>query len=65
MPPFAALETAECKPRVGWQHDLRLSDAEIATRRGVSVRTVSNQVARALSKTGAANRVALARMSIS
>ncbi|MCA9590940.1 MAG: hypothetical protein KC657_36835 [Myxococcales bacterium] len=42
-----------------------LSDAEIATRRGVSVRTVSNQVARALSKTGAANRVALARMSIS
>jgi hypothetical protein len=31
MPPFAARDTAECKPRVGWQHDLRLSDAEIAT----------------------------------
>lgn len=30
MPPFAARETDECKPRLGWQDDIRLSDDEIA-----------------------------------
>lgn len=30
MPPWGAFETAECQPQYGWQHDLRLSDAEIA-----------------------------------
>lgn len=29
MPPFLAQETDECAPRLPWQHDLRLSDAEI------------------------------------
>lgn len=31
MPPWGATETSTCKPRFGWQHDPRLSDAEIAT----------------------------------
>jgi mono/diheme cytochrome c family protein len=31
MPPWGALETDECKPRYGWKHDNRLSDAELAT----------------------------------
>lgn len=30
MPPFGAQDTEECQPRVGWKHDLRLTDAEIA-----------------------------------
>lgn len=30
MPPFAARETDECKPRFGWQDDIRLTDDEIA-----------------------------------
>lgn len=29
MPPWGAMETAECKPRFGWKDDLRLSDADI------------------------------------
>lgn len=31
MPPFGAQDTDECQPRVGWKHDLRLTEAEIAT----------------------------------
>lgn len=31
MPPWGAVETEECKPRLPWSHDERLSDAEIAT----------------------------------
>jgi len=31
MPPWGAFETAECKPRFKWSHDLRLTDAEIET----------------------------------
>lgn len=31
MPPWGALDTAECKPRFGWKDDERLTDAEIAT----------------------------------
>ncbi len=31
MPPWGAIETDECKPRFGWKHDTRLSDAELAT----------------------------------
>jgi len=31
MPPWGALETDECKPRFGWKHDRRISDAELAT----------------------------------
>ncbi len=31
MPPWHALNTAECTPPYGWKNDLRLSDAEIAT----------------------------------
>lgn len=30
MPPWGARETDECKPKLGWQRDARLSDAEIA-----------------------------------
>jgi hypothetical protein len=30
MPPFHAQETADCKPRLGWTYDPRLSDEEIA-----------------------------------
>ncbi len=31
MPPWGARETAECQPRFGWQHDLRVTPAEKAT----------------------------------
>lgn len=31
MPPWGATDTATCKPRFPWQHDPRLSDAEVAT----------------------------------
>ncbi|MDI3286607.1 hypothetical protein [Polyangium sp. 15x6] len=31
MPPWGAIDTDECTPRFGWQHDSRLSDAELAT----------------------------------
>lgn len=31
MPPWGARNTEECKPRFGWQHDPRLSEAELAT----------------------------------
>jgi hypothetical protein len=31
MPPWGALSTDECKPRFGWQHDRRLTEAELAT----------------------------------
>lgn len=31
MPPWGAQETPDCTPRFGWQHDPRLSAAEIAT----------------------------------
>lgn len=31
MPPWGALDTDECKPRLPWKDDLRLSDAELAT----------------------------------
>lgn len=30
MPPFLAQDTEQCIPRLGWKHDLRLSDEEIA-----------------------------------
>jgi len=30
MPPWGAFDTDECKPRVPWKDDLRLSDADIA-----------------------------------
>ncbi len=31
MPPWGARETAECKPRLGWKHDLRLTPAQLQT----------------------------------
>jgi Copper type II ascorbate-dependent monooxygenase, N-terminal domain len=31
MPPWHALNTAECTPPLGWKNDLRLTDAEVAT----------------------------------
>lgn len=31
MPPWGAQDTAECKPRLGWNHDERLTDVEIKT----------------------------------
>ncbi|WP_437931530.1 hypothetical protein WMF37_20485 [Sorangium sp. So ce291] len=31
MPPWGAFETDECRPRHGWEADLRLSDEEVAT----------------------------------
>ncbi len=31
MPPWGARETDECKPRFGWQHDLRVTPTEKAT----------------------------------
>lgn len=31
MPPWNALDTDECKPRLPWDHDERLSDAQIKT----------------------------------
>lgn len=31
MPPWGAQDTDECKPRLGWNHDERLTDVEIAT----------------------------------
>jgi len=31
MPPWGAIDTDECAPRFGWQHDTRLSDAELST----------------------------------
>ncbi len=31
MPPWGARDTDECKPRFGWQHDLRVTEAEKAT----------------------------------
>jgi hypothetical protein len=31
MPPWGARETSECKPRYGWQRDIRLDDKELAT----------------------------------
>ena len=31
MPPWGARETDECKPRFGWQHDLRVTATEKAT----------------------------------
>lgn len=31
MPPWGAQDTAECKPRLPWAHDERLSDADIKT----------------------------------
>ncbi len=31
MPPWGAHDTEECKPRLGWNHDERLTDAEIKT----------------------------------
>jgi Copper type II ascorbate-dependent monooxygenase, C-terminal domain len=30
MPPWGAQDSAECKPRLGWNHDERLTDVEIA-----------------------------------
>ncbi len=30
MPPFGADETEECEPKLGWKHDLRLSDEQTA-----------------------------------
>ena len=30
MPPWGARDTAECKPRFGWQHDLRVTPSEKA-----------------------------------
>ena len=31
MPPWGAQDTAECKPRLPWNHDERLTDVEIKT----------------------------------
>jgi hypothetical protein len=31
MPPWSAVDTADCKPRFGWKDDKRLSEEEIAT----------------------------------
>src|SRR5262249_56448777 len=31
MPPWGARDTDECKPRLPWNHDERLSEGEIAT----------------------------------
>ncbi len=33
MPPWGAQDTAECKPRLPWKHDERLTDAQIQTLR--------------------------------